>query len=202
MPSEGPIASVSKHISNTEANWGTSHFKLASLSSQVTTLSFVAHANPDNAGDPGLGLPPTNHWSFALGLVDSDEPNCKSFVSVDVLPNEPGEPGMLCLENIDALDDAIHKVSFDLSVSSGTTHVTVADVLAVLIARKRDHYTCHAVGEGCRFWLQTVASDFAEEGVIPGDVADVVRADLEFYWPWPEGSRPVLREIKAGVFGE
>lgn len=199
MPSEALIASVSKHISNTEANWGTSHFRLATLSSQVTTLSFVAHANPDNAGDPSLGLPPTNHWSLVLELLaNSDSDESKSFVSVDVLPNEPGEPGMLCLENIDAIDDAIHKVSFDLSVPT----VTVADVLAVIIARKGDHYTCHAVGEGCRFWLQTVASDFAEEGMVPSDVADVVRADLELYWPWPEGSRPVLREIKAGVFGE
>lgn len=188
MPLENLIASVSKHINNSEGNWGTSHFKLATLSSQVTILSFVAHANPDNAGDPSLGLPPTNHWSLVLGLADS------SSVAIDVLPSEPG---MLCLENIvdGGPTDGIHKVSSEVS-----SEMTVADVLAVIIARKRDNYTCHAVGEGCRFWLQTVASDFVETGLITNSVAQTVRRDLEFYWPYPKTEKPVLREIKAGVF--
>lgn len=191
MPPEALIASVSKHISNSEGNWGISHFKLATLSSQVTILFFVAHANPDNAGDTSLGLPPTNHWSLVLGLADS------SSVAIGVLPNEPGEPGMLCLENVvdGGPTDEIHEVSSE--VSSG---MTVADVLAVIIDRKRDHYTCHAVSEGCRFWLQTVASDFVETGLMPSSVAETVRRDLEFYWPYPKTEKPVLREIKVGVF--
>lgn len=43
---------------------------------------------------------------------------------------------------------------------------TVADIFSLIIQKKRDYYIFAPIGEGCRFWLYTVAGDFAGANLI------------------------------------
>ncbi|KAF8058679.1 hypothetical protein FPV67DRAFT_513323 [Lyophyllum atratum] len=176
---------VKAHIYNTEGNWGTSKFNAATLTARITSIHFCAHSNEENAGSDGQT--PANHWTFFLEI----DPN--SSVRVDAAPSGPYEPGMLILET-NVTTSNVHEVATELP-----TGITVADVLQVLIAKKRDRYVFAAIGEGCRHWLSVVVGDFEEAGLVsPGFVKDV-RFALSQYWRYPSGgSEP--REIVQGTF--
>lgn len=167
---------VLSHIMNADGNWGTSRFiqPSATLAKTVSRIYFAAHSNQYNAGSDGM--PPTNHWSMFLQTGQHES------VRVEVAPGEPGRPGMILLE------------TKQYSVTNNTTRVepaavpedtTVATIFSLIISKKRDNYVFAPVGEGCRFWLATVAADLADAGIIASGNADRIRDSLTKYWPYP-----------------
>ena len=56
--------------------------------------------------------------------------------------------------------------------------ITVADVFNLIIQKKRDCYIFAPVGEGCRFWLYTIADDFAGANFIDSANALEVQSAL------------------------
>lgn len=93
-----------------------------------------------------------------------------------------------------ALDTRIHE-----EVAVLPTETTVAAILHVLIAKKRDQYTFSPVGEGCRHWLSVVVADLAEAGLVPDGFVENVRAALARYWRYPDEASE-LRKIAEGTF--
>ncbi|KIO28421.1 hypothetical protein M407DRAFT_182253, partial [Tulasnella calospora MUT 4182] len=84
------VAAITSYIT-TNDNWGTMDLKLQTLAATISSVNFIAHANPDNQGEDGQ--PPTNHWTMLLVTVDA------SPVHIDVIPAEEGSPGMLVIEH-------------------------------------------------------------------------------------------------------
>ena len=78
--------------------------------------------------------------------------------------------------------------------------LTVEDLLAVIVHRKRDNYTFAPVGEGCRYWLSVVANDFFEANIISQQASSSTIEALVKYWPSPSGTPPVSRPISEGTF--
>ena len=181
--------SLKSYILNND-NWGKSQFIFDHLNSPVTRIHFVAHENilnePDNPGER-----PTNHWTLFFTISDNLS------VHVDAVPNEPGQPGMIVLESEKSAfaTDAIHVVS--TNIPSG---LTVEDLLAIIVNRKRDKYTFAPVGEGCRYWLSVISKDFVKAKVISEQESDAVIAALGMYWPSPSGSPSVPRPMAHGTF--
>jgi len=141
------------------------------LASPVASIQFIAHSHVDNAGDEVLKLPPTNHWSLLLFPDNTIE----SAVHLDMAPNEPGEPGMLIIEHLHASElDSIYAVSC-------STKATAASILQVLVNKKRDNYIFAPVGEGCRFWLSTMADDFVQSDLISSTDSELVKQALGRY---------------------
>ena len=161
---------VNKHITNSD-NWGISKFKLSNLSAIVKQFHFVAHENPSNSGDKvnGEQFPPTNHWSLLLTLSTSVG------VEVDITPNEPGEPGMVVIESKDYALTSNYTKTVSVDAAEG---ITVADVFNLIMQKKRDCYIFAPVGEGCRFWLYTIADDFAGANFIDSANALEVQSAL------------------------
>ncbi|KAI6019066.1 hypothetical protein EDC04DRAFT_439608 [Pisolithus marmoratus] len=186
------IDNVKKHIENSE-DWGKYKFQFSALSQEVTHFNFVAHENTSNTGDKvgGKELPPTNHWSLFLTI------NRGSSVRVEVAPNDPGKPGMVIIENknYDASTKITKKVSIDVPKAP-----TVADIFNLIIQKKRDYYIFAPVGEGCRFWLYTLAGDFVGANLISKANAESVQSALKKYWPYPTGTPPVDRAMTEGQF--
>ena len=87
---------VKKHITSSD-DWSASMFIMSTLSAIVKQFHFIAHENFSNTGDEvdGKQLAPTNHWSLFLTLNTSKI----SSVRVEVIPNEPGEPGTVIVES-------------------------------------------------------------------------------------------------------
>src|SRR6266436_2313163 len=159
---------VKKYITSSD-DWGISEFELEDLSNIVEQFHFVAHHNPSNEGDTpdGEQLPPTNHWSLFLSFSDSS-------VRVEVAPGELGEPGMVVVESKEYFVTARSTKTVPIDAPEG---ITVADIFNLIIQRKRDHYIFSPVGEGCRFWLHTLADDFADAKTIsPADALRVQSA--------------------------
>lgn len=186
------IDNVKKHIQDSE-DWGKSRFQFSSLSQKVTQLNFVAHENTSNKGDKvgGKQLPPTNHWTLFLTI------NHGSSVRVEVAPNDPGQPGMVIIENkkYDVSTKITKKVSIDVPKAP-----TVADIFNIIIQKKRDYYIFAPEGEGCRFWLYTLAGDFVGAGLISKANAESAQSALKKYWPYPTGTPPVDRVMTPGQF--
>ena len=111
---------VKKHITSSD-DWGISKFILSNLSTIVKQFHFIAHENLSNSGDEvnGRQLTPTNHWSLFLTLSTINI----SSVRVEVIPNQPGEPGMLVVESNAFINDNVKTVSMDAHKG-----ITVADV--------------------------------------------------------------------------
>jgi hypothetical protein len=63
--------------------------------------------------------------------------------------------------------------------------ITVADIFRVIIQKKRDYYIFAPIGEGCRFWLHTIAGDFTNANFITSAFALEVQSALVMYWPMP-----------------
>ena len=185
---------IKKHITSSD-DWGISKFKLSNLSSIVKQFHFVAHENPFNLGDKvnGEQLPPTNHWSILLTLSTWD----LSSVEVEVTPNEPGEPGMVVVESKDYVFTGNYTKTVSVDASEG---ITVADVLNLIIQKKRDYYIFAPDGEGCRFWLYTIADDFAGANFIGSINALEVQSALVMYWPTPKGTAAMARPMANGQF--
>ena len=182
---------IKKHITSSD-DWGISKFKLSSLSTTVEQFHFVAHENPSNLGDTldGKQLPPTNHWSLFLSASGSS-------VRVVVVPNEPGEPGMVLVENKGY--DVTRKSMKTVSIPA-PKGITVADIFNLIIKKKRDYYIFAPVGEGCRFWLHTIAGDFTGDNFIGLANALEVQSALVMYWPFPRGTAAIARPMAKGQF--
>lgn len=90
-----------------------------------------------------------------------------------------------------------HKVT--IAVPSG---VTVANIFDLIIKNHRDIYVFAPVGEGCRFWLWTLAGDLAAAGIISSAHAHAVQTALGKYWPYPTGTAAVDRPMAKGKFPE
>ncbi|KAL1746410.1 hypothetical protein HDZ31DRAFT_81212 [Schizophyllum fasciatum] len=116
------------------------------------------------------GASPTNHWSLFLELDNHTAPECVT-------------------------TNLTRKVS--AAAPSGTI---VATILNIIIAKGRDRYTFQPVGEGCRFWLYTLASDLAQEGILSADAKKEAQGALPLYWPYPYGTTPVERPMSEGTF--
>jgi hypothetical protein len=170
-------------------HWGTSQFKLKDLDASVTSLHFVAEENVDNEGSDGQ--PPTNHWAIFL----STGPNTS--VRLEMAPAEPGEPGMVIVESMTcALSSAItHSVTM-----APSEPITVAHVLDTITSNHRDEYVFAPIGEGCRFWMFTLADDLDIAGIIPSAAAQKVRFAVTKYWAYPAGSGCVNRPMAKGSF--
>ncbi|KAM6499712.1 hypothetical protein JOM56_005220 [Amanita muscaria] len=183
---------VKKHITNSD-EWGTSKFRLSALSTQIAQFNFVAHENTSNAGDTvgGKQLPPTNHWTLFLTISDD------SSVRVEVAPNDPGEPGMVLVEN--KAYDVTTKTTKRVSIKA-PNGITVADIFNLIIKKKRDYYIFAPIGEGCRFWLYTLVDDFARAKLISSANAQKVQSALGMYWPSPMGTPAVDRPMVKGEF--
>lgn len=183
------VDALKAHIMDVDGNWGTSRFEVAHLDLPVTHIHVIAHENQDNLGSDGY--PPTNHWSMYLQTDQNRS------VHVDTAPGDVGRPGMIVLEDERCAlpNERTHQVSW--TVPEGTS---IATILKVLHDNRRDHYVYAPIGEGCRFWLHTVAADFAEAGVAPREKAEEVQSAVRHYWPYPTGSSPCEREMLKGRF--
>lgn len=182
------IAAIISYITTSD-NWGTMDFKLQTLAATISSVNFIAHANPDNQGEDGQ--PPTNHWTMFLATVDA------SPVHIDVIPGAEGSPGMVVVEHQGFQTiDSTHVVSIGVKVGT-----TVADILRVIIQKGRDRYVFADIGEGCRYWMFTFAGDLENEGV-SNSLEEVMEAKeaLPHYWPFPAGTPPVRREMANGTF--
>lgn len=182
--------SVKSHILDSDDYWGTSGFRWSDLALPVTSIHFCAHSNDDNSG--GDGQPPTNHWSMYL------ETSASSAVHIDIIANYPHDiPAMVALASSSLSHDheSVHVVSCPLPLGT-----TVESILGAIIDKKRDHYCYNPVGEGCRFWLTTLANDFMRSGLFGGDIGEALRRDLGMYWASPKGSGCAPRAIAAGRF--
>ncbi|KZT18643.1 hypothetical protein NEOLEDRAFT_1143115 [Neolentinus lepideus HHB14362 ss-1] len=181
-------STVYSTITNSD-NWGAMYLKKASLDATVSSVTFVSHLNVDNAGDGDL--PPTNHWSMFLEIGASTS------VHVDAVPNDPGEPAMIVVEtkSSDVTQDASHTV-----VATAAAGTTIANILSLILTLKRDKYVFAPVGEGCRFWLYTLAQDLAGAEIISQDDANMARNDLQYYWPSPVGTPARYRAFNKGTF--
>ena len=185
---------VKKHITSSD-DWGISKFKLSNLSKIVKQFQFVAHENPSNSGDKvnAEQLPPTNHWSILLTVNTTEI----SSVQVEVVPNEPGEPGMVVVESMDYAFNSNYTKTVSVDAPEG---ITVADVLNLIIQKKRDHYIFAPVGEGCRFWLYSIADDFVDASFISSAIVHEVQSALVMYWPTPKGTAAITRPMAKGRF--
>jgi hypothetical protein len=170
-------------------NWGTSQFDFEDLESPVTRIHSLAHENDESSSDSS-GEQPTNHWTVLL--TTSATP-----VHLEAIPNEPGRPGMVVLASIqnELTHNAAHVVSAD--VPSG---ITVESLVAIIVKRKRDNYTFHPIGEGCRYWLSVISEDFLEEGIIDKQKSDAIIDAMGNYWPPPSGTPGVPRPMRCGTF--
>lgn len=120
-----------------------------------------------------------------------------SSVRVEVAPNEPGEPGMVLVES----------KGYEVTLKSTKTvsihapeGITVADIFNLIIQKKRDYYIFAPVGEGCRFWLYTIAGDFAGTNFIGSANALEIQSALVMYWPSPKGTAATARPMAKGQF--
>lgn len=170
-------------------NWGTMGLKKTSLDAAVLTISFASYLNEENAGEEGLT--PTNHWSIFLKIEENQS------VRIDAVPNSPGEPAMIIVDTLICAmtDDVVHVVA-----ATTTTRTTVAEILNLIIAKRRHNYVFSPVGEGCRFWLYTLAQDLSEAKIISQDDANAARHDLQHYWPSPVGTVSQHRAFNKGTF--
>ncbi|KAG8894657.1 hypothetical protein FRC00_008623, partial [Tulasnella sp. 408] len=180
------VAAITSYITASD-NWGTMDFKLETLAAAISSVNFVAHANPDNQGEDGQ--PPTNHWTMFLVTVDA------SPVHIDVIPGEEGSPGMVVVEHQEFQTIAsTHVVS--VGVKDGTT---IVDILRMIIQKGRDRYIFADIGEGCRYWMFTFLGDLRDEGITDSPEAVVEAKDaLPNYWPFPVGTLPVRRDMAKG----
>ena len=135
---------VKKHITSSD-DWGASMFIMSKLSAIVKQFHFIAHENFSNTGDEvdGKQLAPTNHWSLFLTLNTSKI----SSVRVEVIPNEPGEPGTVIVESKGYAFTNNHTKTVSIGAPEG---ITVADVLS----RKREitissHLLERVAASGC-----------------------------------------------------
>ncbi|TBU26204.1 hypothetical protein BD311DRAFT_456859 [Dichomitus squalens] len=183
--------SVYSHIMNTDGNWGTSRFKspVATLALPVSRIHFAAHENSEDTGSDNM--PPTNHWSMYL------ETGPNSSVHVDVVPGEVGRPGMVMLETKGYITT---NHASRVETAANSTGMTVSDILSLIIAKNRDRYIFARVGEGCRFWLATLAVDFTEAGIISSADATRIRKSLAMYWPSKAHLSAEQRPMSEGRF--
>ena len=116
---------------------------------------------------------------------------------MEVAPNEPGEPGMVLVESkeYDVTQKNTKIVSFDAPEG-----ITVTNVFNLIIQKKRDYYVFAPIGEGCRFWLYTIADDFARANFISSANAREVQSALVAYWPFPQGTAAIARPLAKGQF--
>ncbi|KIY73170.1 hypothetical protein CYLTODRAFT_387154 [Cylindrobasidium torrendii FP15055 ss-10] len=181
------LSNILTHIRDTDSSWGTSRFKVNDLTLPVSKIHFVAHTNEDNAGDGNI--PPTNHWSLFM------ESSSSSSVRIEVAGDSTET--MVIVESRTCAFTNDHTHAEAVTVASGTTAATI---LALIIANGRDKYRCTPVGEGCRFWLSTLANDLARASVISSSSAQVVCESMTKYWPFPKGTSPTVRPIAEGTF--
>ncbi|KAF8833383.1 hypothetical protein BDN67DRAFT_992850 [Paxillus ammoniavirescens] len=184
-----PISSV-LYLNKKNDLWGKSKFQYPALSKEVAQFHFVAHENIDNEGD-GDGIKPTNHWSLFLTI------NGSSSVRVEVAPDDLGKPGMVLIES--KKYDVTTKITKKVSINA-PRGLTVAGIFNLIIQKKRDCYIFAPVGEGCRFWLYTLAGDFVGAKLISKADAENVSSILTKYWPYPTGTPPVDRPMAIGQF--
>lgn len=200
------VIDIKTYIEASE-NWGKSGFKSSCLSEKVIQLNFVAHENTANQGDK-VGekeLPPTNHWTLFLTIKHGSSKKQGSSeeeglsVRVEVAPDGPGKPGMVIIgKKTYGVSNRIAKaVSIDVPKAP-----TVADIFNIIIQKRRDYYIFAPEGEGCRFWLYTLAEDFVGADLISKPDAESVQSALKKYWPYPTGTPPVDRAMTPGRFFE
>jgi hypothetical protein len=183
------MSTARTHIFDSDGYWGTSRFPPRALEETVTYIHFCAHSNPENEGADGQ--PPTNHWSLFLEIDESRS------VRVDAVPGAPHTPGMIILEikNYNITERRVFNESS--AVPAGTT---VETILQVIIKNGRDRYMFAPVGEGCRFWMATLATDLAGAGLVSNDMASKAVSALQCYFPFPAGSAWEVRAMQQGRF--
>ncbi|EJF64981.1 hypothetical protein DICSQDRAFT_144699 [Dichomitus squalens LYAD-421 SS1] len=182
---------VYSHIMNTDGSWGTSRFQTpaATLTLPVHKIHFAAHHNIHDDGSDNM--PPTNHWSMFL------ETSSTSSVRVEVVPGCAGSPGMVVLET---KGYATTERASRTETAVSSPGMTVSNILSVIISKKRDRYIFHPVGEGCCFWLATLAVDLADAGVISSADAARIRNSLAMYWPFNNRLPAEQRPMSEGQF--
>ncbi|KZV63279.1 hypothetical protein PENSPDRAFT_590088 [Peniophora sp. CONT] len=189
-------SAVYARLTSTDA-WYTRSVSPSFLDTPVLSVRFIGHLSPQNAGGD-LGEAPTNHWT--MSLITSQEDS----VNLDILPPDINKPAVIMLTAINKEstwkpeNDSVRIVSADTIAEGGTT---IGGILGLIMSLNRDKYQYHESGEGCRFWMKTVAGDLAAAGVISADRAEEVAADIGYYWPDPvTDMQRVLRPISAGTF--
>lgn len=176
--------SIIDHI-RVNKHWTKHAFRFEDLASPITRIHFVSHPGFEGTEEHPIEFP-TNHWTLSLTISDTRS------VRVEVVPVDPGKPGVLLIEseNGPVTGGSVRLVLG--GVSSGTT---VEGFLDVVIKRKRDYYTFAPVGEGCRYWLSVLSKDLVEEKIISEDFSDTAIDVVSKYWPMPIGTPPVPRLV-------
>lgn len=184
-----PTLNVKAHILNVDGNWGTSGFRASALTDVVQKVHFCAHTNADNSGADGQ--PATNHWSLFMEISPARS------VRIDISPGEPHKPGMIIIDI--KTYSVTQKNVYDgyYVVPQGTT---VGTILELIIRKGRDRYIFSAVGEGCRYWLKTLAWDMAEAHLLSSEAAQEISNALAYYWKYPKNSGYEPRAMATGTF--
>ena len=185
----GKHMSVIDHI-RVNKRWAKHAFRFEDLASPITRIHFVSHPGFEGTEDYPIESP-TNHWTLSLTLSDTGS------VRVEVVPIDPGKPGVLLVESEKGpvTGGSVHLVSGDV-----LSRTTVEDFLDVVIKRKRDYYTFAPIGEGCRYWLSALSKDLVEENIIGEELSDTAIDAMNKYWPMPIGTPPIPRPVAQGHF--
>ncbi|KAG8919292.1 hypothetical protein FRC01_001364 [Tulasnella sp. 417] len=169
------------------SNWWAKGVLTDDLGRKVSCLNFVAHPNVQNLG--GDGQPPTNHWSIFLSFPDNES------LHLDMIPANGIDGTIMVGKRHCATEESVDVVSMIPSSDS-----SVDTIFRIIIDNGRDKYKFAPVGEGCRFWLATLADDLANARIISQPDAESARDALGKYYPYPRGTPPVERPIQKGCF--
>jgi hypothetical protein len=79
--------------------------------------------------------------------------------------------------------------------------VTVAQVLSLVLAQKRDRYRLTDEGSGCRNWCLTVISDLEASGFVPrGSVQNVENYLIDLHHTMQDGRYWIPYPLRQGTF--
>lgn len=118
----------------TSASWYTRPISPASLDQLVSSVHFIGHLNPQNAGGD-LGEPPTNHWTMSL-ITGKEES-----LNLDILPPDIDKPAVIMVTAVDKdsqwkpENDSVRIVRADVISEGGAT---VGGILGLIMSLNRD----------------------------------------------------------------
>jgi len=182
-------AAIKKHIEENKARWyAPKDFNYAALDKTATTLHFVAYP----AATPPPGTKPTNHWVIFIEIAQASP-----IASIRIDPT-PGDGVNLTIalsqKPYSVTSHFVHEVK--APVGSNTT---AAALLQLLISNNRDWYQFTDTGEGCRFWIKTIAEDQYKASKISKTDYDKLSTDIALYFK-DKTSPGEGRPIEAGKF--
>ncbi|OAX78526.1 hypothetical protein ACJ72_07166 [Emergomyces africanus] len=153
----------------------------------VSSIRIVAHYHLSQVSSASLG-----HWSIYLC-----KPNNGGSTRINMRAIR-GEPRGILDWTAHSYDMPITKIMhWDWPVSQGSEVQHFANFISAL---GRDQYTFSAANNGgCRYWVATVLSDFANAGLIRPDAFQSMLGNMRYQYY--ENTPPTWLDVIPGTFG-